>query len=105
VQPVPRSIQQTAPPAAPAASPAASPAADPAASPAGAAQPGQSVWEPAQLCLLPDLVPALMPGLVPSPAPDLLQAVPEAEVCEAVTVLARMIARAARQQIAEAGDE
>ncbi len=52
---------------------------------------------PIQLCLIGDQV--------PPPTADLLGAIPADEVGEAVTVLARMIAQAAKQQISGAGDE
>ena len=75
MQPAPRSIQQTIPPAGP-----------------RACRP-----EPIQLCLIPDQVP-------PPPA-DLLGVLPQTDVGEALMVLARMFTQAAKPLIAEAGDE
>lgn len=47
---------------------------------------------------------SLMPDPVPPPA-DLLGSIPQSDVGEAVTVLAQMIAQAAKQLLAEAHDE
>lgn len=53
--------------------------------------------QPAQLSLIPDLI--------PPPAPELIGSLPEPGVTAAIKVLAALIARAAADRMAEAGDE